>query len=95
MSHTDNFEAAGEDAPGEIASFGGNSKGIITRFHHALHTIPALVPLIVLVAAILVFGAFLGPKFFSPFRTDSNSAAGSNCRNCRRSAVLDNPDCRH
>ena len=31
------------------------------------HTTPALVPLIVLVAAIVVFGLTLGSKFFSPF----------------------------
>ncbi len=37
------------------------------KFQHALHVNPALVPMIVLVAAIVIFGALLGSKFFSPF----------------------------
>ena len=67
MSNSSDFEAATAEAANEVASFDEHSKGLITRIHHALHTIPALVPLIVLVAAILVFGLFLGKKFFSPF----------------------------
>ncbi len=35
--------------------------------HHALHVTPALVPLIVLLASIAVFGLLLGSRFFSPF----------------------------
>ena len=67
MSNSENFEVVASEAENEVASFDEDSKGLITRFHHALHTIPALVPLIVLVAAVLVFGVFLGQKFFSPF----------------------------
>ena len=51
----------------EIPDFEGHDRGLIGKFHHALHTTPALVPLIVLLAAIVIFGALLGSKFFSPF----------------------------
>ena len=67
MSNTDNFEAAASRASTEVASFDDTEKGFVGRFHHLLHTTPALVPLIVLVAAIIVFGLVLGSKFFSPF----------------------------
>ncbi|MDP4992299.1 MAG: ABC transporter permease, partial [Marivita lacus] len=46
---------------------GGREKTLIDRFRLALHTTPALVPLIVLVSAIIVFGLALGSRFFSPF----------------------------
>ncbi|ALI56698.1 ABC transporter permease [Celeribacter marinus] len=65
---SDNYEAAitdkGSDA---VASFNDERKGALARFQHQLHTTPALVPLIVLVASIVVFGLLLGSKFFSPF----------------------------
>lgn len=67
MPQKDNFESAASGAATEVASFDEHQKGWIGRFHHALHTTPALVPLIVLVASIAVFGALLGNKFFSPF----------------------------
>ena len=67
MASQDNFEAAAAPPTEEVASFDAHPKGMISRFHHALHTIPALVPLIVLLAAIVVFGLLLGSKFFSPF----------------------------
>lgn len=67
MSQSDNFEAVASTARSEIASFDDHEKGLVGRFHHALHTTPALVPLIVLIAAIVIFGALLGSKFFSPF----------------------------
>lgn len=40
---------------------------LLSRLQHALHSNPALVPLIVLVMSIAVFGALLGTKFFSSF----------------------------
>lgn len=67
MSQSDNYEAAASKAATEVASFEDHEKGFVGKFHHALHTTPALVPLIVLVAAIVVFGLLLGSKFFSPF----------------------------
>ena len=67
MTVPDDFEAATSQADGNIASFDEGSKSLINRFHHTLHTAPALVPLMVLLAATIVFGIFLGKKFFSPF----------------------------
>ena len=67
MSNGDNFEAAAASAASEVAEFDEHDKGLVGKFHHALHTTPALVPLIVLVTAICVFGLLLGSKFFSPF----------------------------
>ncbi len=67
MSNSDNYEAAASTAASEVASFDDANKGFVSRFHHALHTTPALVPLIVLLASIAIFGVLLGSKFFSPF----------------------------
>lgn len=49
-----------------IASF-DHPVTLLSRLQHALHSNPALVPLIVLVLSIAVFGALLGTKFFSSF----------------------------
>ncbi|MFQ6553753.1 ABC transporter permease [Aestuariibius insulae] len=67
MSGTDDYEGAASGASSDVAAFDEDDKGLIGKFHHALHTTPALVPLIVLVAAIIVFGLLLGSRFFSPF----------------------------
>lgn len=68
MAADDNYEHAASGASTDIASFHDEREnGLVGRFHHALHVNPALVPLIVLVAAIIVFGVLLGSKFFSPF----------------------------
>lgn len=50
-----------------VAKFEDPHRGLIGMVQHVLHTNPALVPLIVLVASIVVFGLLLGSKFFSPF----------------------------
>jgi len=49
-----------------IASF-EHQHTALSRIQHALHSNPALVPLIVLVLSTAVFGALLGTKFFSSF----------------------------
>ncbi|MBB4053823.1 fructose transport system permease protein [Devosia subaequoris] len=49
-----------------IASF-EHQHTALSRIQHALHSNPALVPLIVLVLSVAVFGALLGTKFFSTF----------------------------
>ncbi len=67
MSQSDNFEASASSAPTDVASFEGQDKSLVDRFQHALHTTPALVPLIVLVLSVVIFGVALGSKFFSPF----------------------------
>jgi len=55
--------AAGSDA---VASF-EHQNTLLSRLQHALHSNPALVPLIVLLLSIIAFGALLGTKFFSSF----------------------------
>ncbi|TMM55433.1 ABC transporter permease [Sulfitobacter sabulilitoris] len=67
MSAQDNYEAAASGAATEVASFNDLDQGWLGRVHHALHVTPALVPLIVLLSSIIIFGLVLGSKFFSPF----------------------------
>ncbi len=50
-----------------VAKFEDPHRGFLGTVQHWLHVNPALVPLIVLVASIAVFGLLLGSKFFSPF----------------------------
>ncbi len=50
-----------------VASFDRHEKSAIERVQHALHSNPALVPLIVLIMSVAIFGAILGSKFFSAF----------------------------
>ncbi|MEM9250681.1 MAG: ABC transporter permease [Pseudomonadota bacterium] len=63
----DDYEKAITGSPETVAEFDDHSKGLVGRLQHILHTNPSLVPLIVLIGAIVVFGALLGSKFFSPF----------------------------
>ena len=61
------FEKVLKDSATEVASFERHDKPLIERIQHALHSNPALVPLIVLVLSVAIFGLLLGSKFFSPF----------------------------
>lgn len=63
----DDYESVLSGAASQLASFEGHDKGLVGRFREMLHATPALIPLIVVVAAIIVFGIALGSKFFSPF----------------------------
>ncbi|MEM0947144.1 MAG: ABC transporter permease [Pseudomonadota bacterium] len=63
----DDFEAAAQSAPEQVADFEDHKTGLVARIQHLLHVNPSLVPLIVLVAAIVIFGLLLGSRFFSPF----------------------------
>ena len=68
MTDSDRFEDVVKTRREEkFAEFQQADRGFMSQVHHALHTTPALVPLIVLLTAILVFGLVLGSKFFSPF----------------------------
>ncbi|WP_339115125.1 ABC transporter permease [Thioclava sp. GXIMD2076] len=68
MSSSDQYEDVVKKREAErFAEFEPARKGFAGRAHEALHTNPALVPLIVLVGALVVFGLVLGSKFFSPF----------------------------
>ncbi|SEK77288.1 ABC transporter permease [Pacificibacter marinus] len=67
MSDAENFEGAASAAPDQVAQFQTHKKGFVPTLQHWLHVNPALVPLIVLVLSIAIFGLLLGAKFFSPF----------------------------
>ena len=66
MSETD-FEKVANESPAAVAEFDDHPKDLLSRFQHTLHVNPALVPLIVLVLSVAIFGVLLGSKFFSPF----------------------------
>ncbi|WP_199223207.1 ABC transporter permease [Oricola cellulosilytica] len=66
-SRSDDYESViGQSAQG-IAEFDDDRHGLIHKVQHALHVTPSLVPLIVLLLSIIIFGILLGSKFFSPF----------------------------
>lgn len=60
------FETVLSGSATSVASF-EQKKTLLDKFQSVLHSNPALVPLIVLMMSLLVFGAILGEKFFSPF----------------------------
>ncbi|AML52228.1 ABC transporter permease [Falsihalocynthiibacter arcticus] len=53
--------------PDTVASFSQDHISPMRRIQHALHETPSLVPMVVLVASLAIFGILLGSKFFSPF----------------------------
>ena len=61
------FEKVLSDSATEVASFDESSRSGLERIQHVLHSNPALVPLIVLILSVVVFGLIIGGKFFSPF----------------------------
>ncbi|MEP1932952.1 MAG: ABC transporter permease [Roseibium sp.] len=61
------FEAAAATSPQAVAEFDDHRHGLANKIQHTLHKTPSLVPLIVLVFSIAIFGLLLGSKFFSPF----------------------------
>ena len=65
-NRADNYEAAASRTE-SVAEFSNEQRGFIGQVQHLLHGNPSLVPLIVLIAAIFIFGVLLGSKFFSPF----------------------------
>lgn len=67
MSNTQEFEKAAASSPTAVAAFKSHDRSAVKRIQHTLHQTPWMVPLIVLVGSILVFGLVLGQKFFSPF----------------------------
>lgn len=67
MSDPTNYESAAKGSPEAVAEFADTGKTLINKLQHALHVTPSLVPLIVLIMSLIVFGVLLGSKFFSPF----------------------------
>ncbi|MCV2863591.1 ABC transporter permease [Albidovulum sediminicola] len=63
---TNSYESAIKGSPDAVAEF-TQRRSAVHSFQHLLHQTPSLVPLIVLLAAVAVFAALLGAKFFSPF----------------------------
>jgi fructose transport system permease protein len=61
------FESAAAASPQAVAAFDDERHGLIHKIQHTLHVTPSLVPLIVLILSITIFGLILGTKFFSPF----------------------------
>ncbi|MEZ5536065.1 MAG: ABC transporter permease [Thiolinea sp.] len=61
------FETVLSGSATEIASFDRSKKTLLDKIQSILHSNPATVPLIVLMASLLIFGLILGDKFFSPF----------------------------
>ncbi|SDE02840.1 ABC transporter permease [Limimaricola pyoseonensis] len=67
-SDTDNYETVVRERRAEkVAEFEEHHRGFMGNVQHALHVTPSLVPLIVLVASLILFGVLLGSRFFSPF----------------------------
>jgi len=67
MSNTPDFETVAAGSPETVAEFGDDHSSFINKLQHALHVTPSLVPAIVLVMSLAIFGILLGGKFFSPF----------------------------
>ncbi|MDJ0857850.1 MAG: ABC transporter permease [Dinoroseobacter sp.] len=65
-TNPEDFEAAASRSEA-VAEFDDHNTGFVGKLQHLLHVNPSLVPLIVLLAAIVIFGLLLGSRFFSPF----------------------------
>jgi fructose transport system permease protein len=67
MSNSDDYDSIVSSADVTVAAFEDNRRGFVGRLQHRLHQTPSLVPLIVLVFSVALFGVWLGSRFFSPF----------------------------
>lgn len=65
-TRADNFEAAIAKTS-SVATFEREDRGLVYRVQHFLHSNPTMVPIIVLVLSLVVFGFLAGGKFFSAF----------------------------
>jgi len=61
------FESSLGEAKRSVVEFDDTRTDAIHRIQHFLHVNPSLVPLVVLILSIAIFGLALGSKFFSPF----------------------------
>ena len=59
-SSGDNYEAKLSDASSTVAQFEDERRGPLHRIQHALHVTPSLVPLVLLLLSIAIFGIALG-----------------------------------
>lgn len=70
MPESDNrkdFEKGLAGGQETVVEFEDTQSGFVGRVQHGLHVNPAMVPLIVLAASIILFGILIGQRFFSPF----------------------------
>lgn len=66
MTDSQSYEEVVKDkGDTQFAQFEDDRKGFLGTVQHTLHINPALVPLIILVTAIALFGMLLGQRFFS------------------------------
>lgn len=63
---SDNYESAVNKTE-VVAEFDHGKRTFAHRVQHTLHVTPSLVPLMVLMAAIVIFALLLGERFLSPF----------------------------
>ena len=61
------YETGLTGAAADVAAFEDDRKGALDRMQDVLHRNPSLVPLIVLLAAVIVFGVLRSSSFFTPF----------------------------
>ncbi|MEI5677655.1 MULTISPECIES: ABC transporter permease [unclassified Mesorhizobium] len=61
------FETVLSGSDASVANFETQARSPIERVQHFLHSSPAAVPLIVLIASLAIFGMLIGGKFFSAF----------------------------
>lgn len=67
VTKSESYEASLPGAGQGVAEFDTHRKSVLQQFQHALHQTPSLVPLIVLLLAVAIFGVLLGSKLFSAF----------------------------
>ncbi|NVK32806.1 MAG: ABC transporter permease [Gammaproteobacteria bacterium] len=65
--HGDDHESHLSQSDTAVASFEVKPKSVVDHLQHFLHGNPTMVPVIVLILSLLVFGSLAGDKFFSPF----------------------------
>ncbi len=61
------FENVLDESDTSVASFEQEKRGFVGSIQHFLHSAPTMVPVIVLVLSVAVFGAIAGDRFFSAF----------------------------
>ncbi|MEM8914614.1 MAG: ABC transporter permease, partial [Pseudomonadota bacterium] len=61
------FEKTLSDADTAVAEFDEHGKSPLDRLQHFLHGNPAMVPVLILIVSVAIFGMIAGGKFFSAF----------------------------
>ena len=61
------FEQVLDESDTSVVSFEQERRGFVGGLQHFLHSAPTMVPVIVLVASVVIFGFIAGERFFSAF----------------------------